>query len=353
VDVKCLAVSKDGRWIAAGTGRGGQCVWDAQTYEQVISHERGGFINGVDFSPDSTRLVSASDNSTATVWDIATRDRAQTLDHGRHLVTTAKYSPQGNRIATATHHSVRVWDGNNGRVLVPINVNVTPWYNTGLLWLNNHLFVISDSTIKQFDAPTGSAVSEWPVPDRFNLSCITLPKHGKFIAYSSRRSVTFWDTATHTQLGLVQHPQDIHSIALSPDRFLAIGGQGGKIIISSMSRITVGIVIFRHDPIPFSPSHPTFQAPDIPIDDAALHSWKCNQLANAEALLTAAIHEPQNPSHYALAGRALVRARLRQWDPAIADATQVFVILLSHALSLIYSSPSQSSHLSLATSQRV
>jgi hypothetical protein len=65
-------------------------------------------------------------------------------------------------------------------------------------------------------------------------------------------------------------------------------------------------------------------------------SWKHNQLAKAEALLTAAIRESRNPSHHALASRALVRARLRQWDAAIADATEVFVALLSHALSLIY-----------------
>ena len=72
------------------------------------------------------------------------------------------------------------------------------------------------------------------------------------------------------------------------------------------------------------------------IDDATLHCWKHNQLGNAEALLTAAIHESRNPTYHALACRALVRAHLRQWDAAIADATEVFLAPLSHALSLIY-----------------
>ena len=82
--------------------------------------------------------------------------------------------------------------------------------------------------------------------------------------------------------------------------------------------------------------HPTFREPDIQIDDAALHFWKHNQLANAEILLTAAIRDSRNPSHHALASRALVRARRRQWDAAIADATEVCLALLSHTLSLIY-----------------
>ena len=71
------------------------------------------------------------------------------------------------------------------------------------------------------------------------------------------------------------------------------------------------------------------------IDDAALNSWKFNQLADAEASLTEAICNTQSPSHHALAGRALVRARLLQWDQAIADATEVSLYLLSHALILI------------------
>ena len=93
-------------------------------------------------------------------------------------------------------------------------------------------------------------------------------------------------------------------------------------------------IIFPCDLILLSLIHPIPQEPDIRIDDAALHSWKHNQLANAEALLTAAIHESRNPSHHALACRALVRARTRQWDAAIADATEVFVALLSHMPSL-------------------
>jgi len=47
------------------------------------------------------------------------------------------------------------------------------------------------------------------------------------------------------------------------------------------------------------------------------------------------IDDSQNPSHHALASRALVRARLRQWDTALTDAEMVCIALLSHALILI------------------
>jgi WD40 repeat protein len=122
--VKCLVVSKDGRWIAAGTDYSDVIVWDAKTYTKVWSNtEDGHNINGVDFSPDSTRLVSASDSCRATIWNIETREQVQTLRHG-DWVRAAKYSPQGNRIATATLDSVRVWDNDNGRLLVEISLGM-------------------------------------------------------------------------------------------------------------------------------------------------------------------------------------------------------------------------------------
>ena len=245
-DVNCLALSKDGRWIAAGTDSE-VIMWDAKTFKRVLSHAEDRTILGVDFSPDSpARLVSASRGGTATIWDVATRKKVQTLDHDRGVIA-AKYSPQGDRIATATYNgSVRVWDSSDGRLLMDIPVKVTPECNTGLLWSNNHLFVVSESAIKQLEASTGLTVSEWPVRNASSMSCIALPKHGEFITYSTKDTVTFWDTSTHAQLGLIQLPQRLYSVALSPDgRFLATGGKGGGITVRSLSRITVSVVFLR------------------------------------------------------------------------------------------------------------
>ena len=247
--VWCLAVSQDGRWITAG-GWAGVSVWDAKTFEKVLSNEDG-LTRGVDFSPDSTRLVSASSNGskgTASIWDTATRKRVQKLDHGDQWVWAAKYSPEGDhdRLATTTEDSVRVWDGNDGHLLKHINLAKVGRSPDALRWFNNHLLVVSERKFKRFEVSTGSeSVSEWPVPCPNYAPYTALSKHGGFIATESEHTVTFWDTATHTQLGLIQfkHPQDTSSIALSPDdRFLAIAGKDGKITINSLYRIAVSIL---------------------------------------------------------------------------------------------------------------
>ena len=241
--VFCLAASKNGKWIAGGTFLGEVFLWDAETYETVSKHkeEDSDGISAVDFSPDSTWLVSGSWNCTATIWDVARGKNTRTLKH-KDGVRAAKFSSDGDRIATGTYRSTQVWDSQDGQLLVDIPVTVSSGYDNGLRWFNNHIFVISGTTIKQLDASTGSTVSEWPVPNSNYYSCIAIPRDGKFIAYSTSRSVTFWDTSTHWQIGLVEHTEDINSITLSPgDRSLAIGGEHGAIMIQTLSLPTVSI----------------------------------------------------------------------------------------------------------------
>ena len=236
-----LAVSNDGNWIAAGTVDR-VSIWDANTYKQKQVWKNGSF--GLDFSPDSTQLVTASFDST--IWDIVTGKQIRRLDRSGHQVLAAKYSPQGDQIATVTIQTVRVWDSHDGHLLADIPVQVTLPLNTGLVWFNNHFFVTSGNSIKKIEA---TSVSEWPVPvpNSDETSCAALQNRGEFIACATRRVVTFWDMSTHAQVGLVQHHQNIKSIALSSDdRLIAIAGADGKITIKLLSRISVSILSLDH-----------------------------------------------------------------------------------------------------------
>ena len=199
--------------------------------------ESDDIVRSVDFSLDSTQLVAVGDH-TAAVWNIATR---KTVGLPLHYNNSLLAAPNGNRIAIATQEYVRVYNSHNGDFPVDIPVQVSTRYNTGLLWFNDDLFVISDSKIKQINTSTGSTI--WESPDDSNPSCIAIPRHGGFIACSANRIVTFWDTSTHIPCGVVHHSEDIYSIALSPDgRFLAISGEHEEITIKRLSCITVSNV---------------------------------------------------------------------------------------------------------------
>jgi WD40 repeat protein len=68
-------------------------------------------INGTSFSPDGARIVTASADNTARVWDATTGEQMAVLTGHEGPVTKATFSPNGRRIVTAgADKTVRIWD---------------------------------------------------------------------------------------------------------------------------------------------------------------------------------------------------------------------------------------------------
>ena len=70
-------------------------------------------VTSAAFSPDGTRIVTASRDKTARVWDAATAKEIAVLRGHEYRVWSAAFSPDGTRIVTASgDNTARVWDAN-------------------------------------------------------------------------------------------------------------------------------------------------------------------------------------------------------------------------------------------------
>lgn len=96
-------------------------IWDARTGRQLIAfraHETK--IWDLEFSPDGSRLVTASGDQTAKVWDAMTGDRLSLLNH-EDAIYSASFSPDGAQVATSGQAGVlRIWDAETGDLMKEI-----------------------------------------------------------------------------------------------------------------------------------------------------------------------------------------------------------------------------------------
>ena len=241
MDLNAISVSKDQKWIVCGTMTGAS-VWDAELRKKVAEVERGEHVVSVDVAPDCAKFATGTQGE-ANIWSTTTRERLLSLLELGGDVSGLRFSPDGSRLATAGYSTIRIFDAHNGDHLISIENPIPANSYLPIVWSTHgqQLFAVSnDYKIKSFDSSTGSPLAEWQIHENSNgPMSVALSANGKFIASSAGRFISFWDTLTHTQLGIVEGTHVIQSIALSPDGcHLAIGSRNsGSSIIWNLGGI--------------------------------------------------------------------------------------------------------------------
>lgn len=109
-DLRRLAFSPDAARLAIGENDQVR-VWDIGRKSEVIRLEGSGRVDSVSFSPDGRRLGTGTDDSTASLWDIATGTEIARLTGRSDEVWSVAFSPEGRRLATGSQDgTVRIWD---------------------------------------------------------------------------------------------------------------------------------------------------------------------------------------------------------------------------------------------------
>jgi WD40 repeat protein len=78
-------------------------------------------VRSASFSPDGERIVTASDDHTARLWDATSGQEIITLRGHEDIVRSASFSPDAGRIVTASDdHTARLWDATTGQEITRI-----------------------------------------------------------------------------------------------------------------------------------------------------------------------------------------------------------------------------------------
>src|SRR5947209_201007 len=111
-NILCVAVSPNGKLLAAGTTTVEVRLWRADTVTPLFTyHGHADGVRSVAFSPDSSILASGSEDQTIRLWDTSTGDCLKVLHGHTSLVRSVAFSPDGKVLASGSDdQTIRLWD---------------------------------------------------------------------------------------------------------------------------------------------------------------------------------------------------------------------------------------------------
>ena len=83
-------------------------------------------MTDVEFSPDGTRLVTASDDHDARIWDVASGRLLHVLRGHFFPVRSASFSPDGRWIVTGSQFTAGLWDSATGQLVLYLSGPTLP-----------------------------------------------------------------------------------------------------------------------------------------------------------------------------------------------------------------------------------
>lgn len=88
-----------------------------------------GSVRSVAFSPDGSRIVSASDDGTIRIWEAKSGKEVRKLEGHSNWVRSVAFSPDSSRIVSASDdRTIRIWEAASGTCLKAINVGTSVTY---------------------------------------------------------------------------------------------------------------------------------------------------------------------------------------------------------------------------------
>jgi WD40 repeat protein len=213
--------SPDGARVATASDDSTARIWDAASGAGLVvlqGHE--GKVWSAIFSSDGKRIATASDDRTARVWDAATGSTLAVLKGHEDAVSAVAFSPDGKRVATGSDDkTARIWDAATGDPIAVLRghrglVNAVAFSPDG----TRVVTAATDDTARLWDAATGAPLATLTGHRGF-INSVGFSRDGsRLVTASWDNTARIWDARSGGLLATLHgHENFVLAASFSPD----------------------------------------------------------------------------------------------------------------------------------------
>jgi WD40 repeat protein len=206
---------KDGKKFVIISQDNTSRIWDTETGRLLTTVKQDSWVLSADFSPDGQKLATASEN-VAKIWDAQTGQQLAKMEHNGWVESVA-FSPDGKKLATGSlDNTARIWDVQTGQQLIRMEherpVSFLDFSRDG----KRLVTVDWDNVSRVWDTETGSQTA-W-IKDEGPVRDVALSPNGKKLATASgNNSSRIWNLEVGECLPRMEHEDWVNDITFSPD----------------------------------------------------------------------------------------------------------------------------------------
>lgn len=227
------AINKDGTLAATGAADFSAKIWNAETGDamHLLAHKH--IVKSVDFSSDSTHLLTGSNEKLLRKYDLNRIDADPILFQGHEgsSINSCKLTGDDKMVVSASDDStVRIWDAHNGQLVKTIKLPNKPMG----LELSKHsptkLVIAHSQKVSFFSTDTWEMVKEFEMPTPV-YSASYLPDRNLFVCGGEDFKMYKYEYSTGEELEAVKgHFGPVHCVQFSPDgEIYASGSEDGTL----------------------------------------------------------------------------------------------------------------------------
>ncbi len=230
--VTSVAFSPDGSRIVTASADNTARIWDVvATREIAVLRGHNQAVTSAAFSPDGSRIVTASGDNTARIWDAASAKEIAVLRGHKSGVNASAFSPDGTRIVTASaDNTARIWDAASAKEIAVLRghegaVNSAAFSPDG----SRIVTASGDTTARIWDAATLKQIAVLRGHGNWVGSAIFNSDGSRIVTTSGDMTARIWDSATTKGIAVLRgHEGMVNSAAFSPD--------GSRIVTASFDK---------------------------------------------------------------------------------------------------------------------